>query len=225
MRHTPAVPSRNTALSHSIQRFRAADSSDEDLPPEPIIPYQIFVNPVTRQVASIYISEEIVEPAKYDQLCHFLRTMSEGDEANIYINSPGGDMAAGIAIMQAMIECPGNVRTILSGTGYSCGAFLFLAGDERIVTEHSHLLLHHYSSQMRGKGSEQAAHVSSSLSWYRQIVNDLCAGFLSLEEINSMLEGKDIWMQADEIETRLGLQNQYRETLFESAQAEAAADA
>jgi ATP-dependent Clp protease protease subunit len=82
----------------------------------------------------------------------FLESQNSDKEINLYINSPGGSVTAGLAIYDTMqfIKCP--VRTIVLGQAASMGSFLAQAGTKgkRIVLPESRTMIHRVSSGTRG---------------------------------------------------------------------------
>lgn len=208
---------------HLVKLFaNRIDPDDEDDLESRDKPFQVFAQPLTSTNYEIYLSSAVVEPAAYDSLCALLRGMTERDSVQFYINSPGGSLAGGMAIIQAMRDSPALITTVLHPRGYSMGALLFLAGDILDVRENCQLMFHHYSSVLHGKGNEQAAEVNASVSWYGAIARELCFGFLTEEELDAMLQGKDFWMQTPEIEERVHRMAEAREAVFAERYAEAA---
>jgi len=84
----------------------------------------------------------------------FLESENSAKAINLYINSPGGSVTAGLAIYDTMqyIKCP--VRTIVLGQAASMGSFLAQAGTAgmRIVLPESRTMIHRVSSGTRGTG-------------------------------------------------------------------------
>lgn len=152
---------------------------------------------------SVYLSGPIEEPPHYEELCHLLRTAQEHDKINIHINTVGGSVSSGLAIIEAIRESNAEVTTILDPEGYSMGSLIFLAGHKLAVSRHSRMMIHNYSSGMVGKGNEQVAEIQSSFNWFEGILSDLCYPFLSKGEIKAVMEGRDIWLSAPEILARL----------------------
>ena len=60
----------------------------------------------------------------------------------LYINSPGGEVASGLALYDVIeaISCP--VRTVCVGTAASMAALLFCAGDQRDILPHGRVMIH-----------------------------------------------------------------------------------
>ncbi len=63
-------------------------------------------------------------------------------EITIYINSPGGEVASGLALYDVMqaVKCP--IHTICIGTAASMGAVLFASGDRRDILPHGKVMIH-----------------------------------------------------------------------------------
>jgi len=82
----------------------------------------------------------------------YLESQDPDKEINLYINSPGGAVTAGLAIYDTMqfIKC--DVRTIVMGQACSMGSFLAQAGTagKRVVLPESRTMIHRVSSGTRG---------------------------------------------------------------------------
>ena len=82
----------------------------------------------------------------------YLESVNPDKDINLYINSPGGAVTAGLAIYDTMqfIKC--DVRTIVMGQACSMGSFLAQAGTagKRIVLPESRTMIHRVSSGTPG---------------------------------------------------------------------------
>ncbi|MHA2063066.1 MAG: ATP-dependent Clp protease proteolytic subunit [Candidatus Thorarchaeota archaeon] len=103
---------------------------------------------VIQNARTIVLAREIGETS----LNHLLLGISALDKENadIYIKlaTEGGDMYTGLAMYDALRSC--KSRVVITGYGYifSAGTVILQAGDERLLTPNSTLLLHAgYSSQ------------------------------------------------------------------------------
>lgn len=72
----------------------------------------------------------------------YLQKVDWDGEITMFINSPGGEVASGLALYDVMqaITCP--IRTVCLGMAASMGALLFIAGDERDMLPHSRVMVH-----------------------------------------------------------------------------------
>jgi ATP-dependent Clp protease protease subunit len=82
----------------------------------------------------------------------FLEADSPDKEINLYINSPGGSVTAGLAIYDTMQFIKPDVRTIVMGQAASMGSFLAQAGakGKRCVLPESRTMIHRVSSGTPG---------------------------------------------------------------------------
>ena len=82
----------------------------------------------------------------------FLESDNPEADINLYINSPGGSVTAGLAIYDTMQYIKCDVRTIVMGQAASMGSFLAQAGapGKRIVLPESRTMIHRVSSGTPG---------------------------------------------------------------------------
>jgi ATP-dependent Clp protease protease subunit len=82
----------------------------------------------------------------------YLESENPDKEINLYINSPGGAVTAGLAIYDTMQYIKCDVRTIVMGQACSMGSFLAQAGTtgKRIVLPESRTMIHRVSSGTPG---------------------------------------------------------------------------
>ena len=100
-----------------------------------------------------------VDDAIANQLCAQLLLLSAEDptrDINLYINSPGGSVTAGMAIYDTMelVEC--DVATWSLGLSASMGQFLLSGGarGKRYALPHSRILMHQGSAGLGGTASD-----------------------------------------------------------------------
>jgi len=102
---------------------------------------------------------QAVDDAIANQICAQLLLLSAEDakrDINLYINSPGGSVTAGMAIFDTMelIEC--DVATWAMGLSASMGQFLLSAGSrgKRCALPHARILMHQGSAGLYGTASD-----------------------------------------------------------------------
>ena len=83
----------------------------------------------------------------------FLESEEPGKDINLYINSPGGVITAGMSIYDTMQYIKCDVRTIVIGQACSMGSFLAQAGTagKRVVLPYSRTMIHQPSGGAGGK--------------------------------------------------------------------------
>ena len=90
----------------------------------------------------------------------YLEGADPDKDINLYINSPGGSVTAGMAIYDTMNYIKCDVSTICVGMAASMGAFLLSAGakGKRYATPNSEIMIHQPSGGARGQASDIQIH-------------------------------------------------------------------
>jgi ATP-dependent Clp protease protease subunit len=106
----------------------------------------------------------------------FLEKEDANKEINIYINSPGGSVTAGLAIYDAMQIVKPDISTICIGQASSMGAVLLCAGtkDKRYALPHSRILIHQPMGGFQGQASDIDIHAREILK-IRSTLNEIIA--------------------------------------------------
>ena len=99
------------------------------------------------------------------QLLYLDSTDSERD-INLYLNTPGGSVYAGLGIYDTMQFVKARVSTICTGLAASMGAVLLVAGEQgmRAALPHSRVMIHQPLGGIQGQASDiaiQAAHMAA----------------------------------------------------------------
>lgn len=86
----------------------------------------------------------------------FLEAEDPGKDINLYINSPGGSVTAGMAIYDTMQYIKCDVSTICIGMAASMGAFLLAGGakGKRMILPNAEVMIHQPSGGARGQATE-----------------------------------------------------------------------
>lgn len=107
----------------------------------------VVVEDFLRRTRRILVVGEIDDIAAA-HICSYLQVFSITKEPiYMYINSPGGSLYAGYAIVDQILACCGPVVTIVRGTAHSMGAMITAHGTKghRYATPNSSLMLHSVS--------------------------------------------------------------------------------
>ena len=64
-------------------------------------------------------------------------------------------------------------------------------------------MFHNYSAGVFGKGGEMFDQLQHERKWSARLMNEIYKDFMTEQEIKSMLENKDIWMDGEEVVKRL----------------------
>ncbi|RPB27734.1 ATP-dependent Clp protease proteolytic subunit [Terfezia boudieri ATCC MYA-4762] len=131
----------------------------------------------------------------------FLEAENPERPINLYINSPGGSVTAGLAIYDTMNYIQAPVSTICIGQAASMGSLLLAGGAKgrRYALPHSSIMLHQPSGGFSGQASDIAIHAKEILR-VRERLNMIYQKHLTkqhtLDEIEKIME-RDLFMGAE----------------------------
>ena len=130
------------------------------------------------------------------------------DMLNLVITSPGGELSAAFAIIDAMRGSAIPIRTIGLGEIASAGLMIFIAGTKgvRLLTPNTSILSHQYSWGAFGKEHELFATVKQfDLTTKKMIAHyKKCSGLSEAKIKELLLPPQDMWLSAAEAKS-LGL--------------------
>ena len=132
--------------------------------------------PINDQVANLIIAQLL-----------FLERADPDKGLKLYINSPGGSVTSGLAILDTMRYIRPNVSTLCIGQAMSMGAVLLAAGEKgkRLALPNSRIMLHQPHGGIQGTASDIEIHTREILRLRERIIT-LLASYTgkSPEEIN-----------------------------------------
>lgn len=105
----------------------------------------------------IFLNGEVNDESAYDVITKLLYLDSiSNDEISLYINSPGGSVIQGLAIIDCMNIIKSDVATYCIGSAYSMGAIILSSGSvgKRYTLPNSEIMIHSPSSSFNGKTEE-----------------------------------------------------------------------
>lgn len=141
------------------------------------------------------VAEEIVE-----QLLK-LDTIKSKKDIIFYINSPGGTVASGMAIYDAMQMVKSDVRTICIGRCASMAAVLLSGGTKgkRYITPNSEVMIHEVSSFNMGKIGELKINYEHTNTLNERIIKLLAENTgKTVKQVRHDIQLKDRWFNAEE---------------------------
>ena len=150
----------------------------------------------------IFLGEEVNDTTASLVVPHrlFFDAEDPDKDINLYINSPGGVITAGMAIYDTMQYIHADVSTICIGMAASMGAFLLAGGTKgkRFALPNAEVMIHQPSGGARGQATEIRIHAENILKTKRKL-NEILAQNTgrTVEEIERDTE-RDNFMSAQE---------------------------
>ena len=138
-----------------------------------------------------------------NRLCAQILLLAAEDptkDINLYINSPGGSVSAGMAIYDTMVLAPCDVATYAMGMAASMGEFLLAAGTKgkRFALPHARIMMHQPSAGIGGSAADIAIQ-AEQYALTKKEMNRLNAEFTgqTVERVEADAD-RDRWFTAQE---------------------------
>jgi ATP-dependent protease ClpP protease subunit len=158
-----------------------------------------------------YLTGNIGAAEDYVDLCNILRSATSQDEVIIRINSGGGSVATGNMIINAISESEANVIGFIENDCGSMATFIFLACHTWGVSESAEFFSHTCSYGAWGKEHENFTQAEFIRKQSHKQMRKRYANFLTETEIEKVIAGSDVYLDADEIMERLEGYSEARE--------------
>ena len=165
----------------------------------------IFATPNHGVQYSVNVSQVFGSPHLFDEVIHLLSVATPEDIINFNINSNGGDFYSLVALRNAIRQTEAQVYMNLLGMAASAGSALFLENaDGYKIHEDSCMMIH---SMQCGTGYTDANTIATRAEHNKKInerfVRNTYKDFLTEDEIESVLNAKEIYLEDFEIRERL----------------------
>ncbi|SHG66915.1 ATP-dependent Clp protease proteolytic subunit [Winogradskyella jejuensis] len=130
----------------------------------------------------------------------FLQSVDASKDIQIYINSPGGSVYAGLGIYDTMQFVKPDVATICTGIAASMAAVLLCAGEKgkRSALKHSRVMIHQPMSGTQGQVSDMEIAVRETIKVKEELYNIISNHSGKPYEQVEKDSDRDYWMKSDE---------------------------
>lgn len=199
------------------QRTRQDDEDDFVFTPtKNVLDYSVK----TRQINNfiVHINQEIKGPDFYSRIFDMLLEAGEADMVSFFVASPGGRIDGLNVLLEGIRLTDAHTVAILIGEASSAASILALTCNEVVVTESAEALIHSCRFGSSGKAADIAAHTQHTLKTTEKLARATYAGFLSPEELQQMLDGKEFYFDSEQLEVRLANRADYLEAKFQAEQ-------
>ena len=188
-------------INHNRSHLRKDDDDMLEVMPQKYLPFNNRI--LNIRTISFALDEPIMEPAYYRLIAEDMQELSEHDTVQVRFASTGGRADGMVTLLEAFRMSEAPVVGIIAGECHSAASILALHCDEIIVTPYSTMMCHNISYGTLGKDSDIVSMVTHTSNWASKLMKETYTGFLSVKEMDELLNGKEFWFDADEIATRL----------------------
>ena len=183
-----------------------------------------FVNSKTFHQYTVPLDEDIIQPSYYRAVVQALEDADEGDSFIFKISSRGGALTGLQVLLEGIKNTQAHTIAMLVGQCASAASIFTLHCDTVIVTDSADMLAHYVSFATGGKGADIVSHVAHVSKTSEKLIRSTYEHFLSESEINAIIDGKEMYLDADEIRERLSKREDIREAEFLAEQAKMEAE-
>ena len=180
---------------------------DEDTGYNPnFLSYSERVHPLHNVTVSL--DGPILGASYYRHIAEKLDSLSEHDTVKFKISSPGGDLNGLVTLLDAIHTTEALVIAHIVGECHSAASMFALNCPHILVSPLANMLVHFVSFGSGGKAQDIKNHVEHVTTYSEKIFRETYKYFLSDIEMQQVIEGKELWLQSDEIEERLVLRQE-----------------
>ena len=162
--------------------------------------YDIFSRLLKDRI--IFLGEEVTDVSANLVVAQllFLESEDPNKDIQLYINSPGGSVSAGMAIYDTMHYVKCDVSTICVGLAASMGAFLLAGGakGKRYALPNAEVMIHQPSGGAQGQATDIKIVADKILQTKKKLNEILAANTGQPYDIIAADTERDNWMTADE---------------------------
>jgi len=180
----------NTLVPIVIEKDQGGMERSYDIYSRLLKDFIVFVTgPIDMGVANTFIAQML-----------FLESVNPDKDISVYINSPGGEVYAGVAMYDTIKHIKNDVVTINVGLSASAGALILSAGTKgkRYALPGSHTMIHQVIGGVEGQASDveiTAKHMLRLRDQYAEAISKETGQ--KLDKVKGDMD-RDYWMDANE---------------------------
>lgn len=174
--------------------------------------YKVSYTPAPGGLFNIYLYGAIEDSRQFMDAIEVFQLASEQDIVVVNLSSPGGSIDATDTFLQAYHEC--RARVIIKATGgcHSAASIIMMHAREFTLSAGFSMLIHNGYCGGYDKYSDWQAHGDFTKAYMADTMRRTYEGFLTDDEMDAMLGGKDMWLGPKEFMERW----KKREAFFEA---------
>ena len=157
-----------------------------------------------KKISTVYLLDEVGHPIEFVELLILLESSKEGDEIYFKLGTPGGRADTAIMLCDAFLHTKALLIGEVVGEIASAGTVLLMAMDNIRIAKHARVMIHYYSNNIQGKGNEIVDRVVFESEHYTYLFTELYRPFLTKSECQAVINGKDMFINAEDTTKRWG---------------------
>jgi ATP-dependent protease ClpP protease subunit len=181
------------------------------------VPFDVSYLPEKTGRWIIEINDGIESSGQFDYAVRALELADEDNPVQVNLQCPGGSLDAADRFIHAMRKCRGHIHIVATGGCHSAATLILLEADSFELSENFNALIHCGSLGTIGNLNEYTAQTTFSAQFMPNVFRKSYEGFLTEEELEGMIKGCDIWVDAQGWVDRWNRRNDYFKAKVEEA--------
>ncbi len=153
-------------------------------------------------VYHFWLTREIEEPFLYDDWFRKCDSASPDDLIVVHINCYGGNLDTAIQIYSTLMSSDAPVLIRIEGACCSGASMIAMAGTYFDMNPLAYMMIHSWSGGAAGKFSNVIENAEFQKKWFTNVMHSVYEDFCTKAEIDSILNGRDLWLDFDEVMKR-----------------------
>jgi ATP-dependent protease ClpP protease subunit len=180
-------------------------------------PNRIMVNQHVSNEYHLRLARPITAVDDFEEEFQLFAAAGERDVIRIDIVTPGGELDTGHMLRRAINNTAAHTIAYIGPTCASAGTAIALACEEWEIDEMSSFMIHTASYGYVGMAPHVKANVDHSDKMINRFVRTTYAGFLTEDEIERVIDGKEVYFEGEELAQRLSSYAVYRDAQRQAA--------
>lgn len=202
-------------MQYKQKPIRRADEEDED-EEKALSGFQVKATPLATSYRAT-IDEPFTHVKQFENIVACLEKCVQGDVMEIKLSTPGGYIHAVLPLLSAIAGTQAQVFVHAVSDVASAGTFLLMMADDVFINPYATIMLHQVQHGAAGQGNHVEDRVNYVSRTSKQLMSELYHDFLSPEEIQALLTGKEFWMDKAEFDKRYAARIEKRDAFMAAA--------
>ena len=172
---------------------------------------QLITRSVESTEYSLYIHGSIGSANNFMEHFAVLKQAGPNDVINLYLNTPGGNLATAVELIDHINECQAQIVCTIGMDCASAGVPIALACDAWKVGAFSTMMVHSFSYGVFGHATGVENHSTFNSSLNAMFVQQTYKDFLTKKEIKNVIKGVDLFIGPKSLADRLSALAQARD--------------
>lgn len=171
--------------------------------------------PIKAGTYKIEIDSTIEHVSQFSTAIQALGMATEEDDVEIHLQSGGGSLDATDAMLHAMRKCKAPIHCVATGNCSSAATAILLECGSFELSDSFNSLIHCGSLGSGGNFNEYNAATKFNQEFMPNWIRKTYEGFLTTTEIEDILKGQDIWLDARAFAERFQMRNEHMQKKME----------